>query len=74
MSDNQLWCNVVRVLAIAFVCVIVSMASCSMNRQYQVRAMVEKNGVDPLDAACALPSDSTPQAMCILRASRKEAK
>lgn len=59
--------KIVRIIAIAFVCVVVSVAGCTAHSNKIIRDMVDK-GVNPMDASCAIGDSS--KTFCTLRASK----
>lgn len=58
MNDNEFWVSIWKVIAVTFIAVIVSgVTSCQMTNS-RITEMV-KAGADPIDAMCAVSSEST---------------
>ena len=68
MSENEMWTIIWKCVVTILCVLIVSAASCTANRHYQTRILVESGKVDGLGAKCALDSDSG--AVCLNMAVR----
>lgn len=70
MDDNQFWLQFIRVSGFVLCVLIVSLASCTANRHYQTRALVENAKVNPIDAKCAIEGETLLLAPCVIRAGK----
>jgi len=69
-DDIKLWLGFWKIVVIAASAVAISMASCTANRHYQTRVLLESGKVDPVSATCAMLSDIQNSALCILRGAK----
>jgi hypothetical protein len=70
MNENQFWVAIWRVIGAVVVAVTISIGSCTANRHYQTRMLIENTGVDPIGAKCAIEGDTDNMSVCIQRAGR----
>lgn len=70
MNENQFWIAMWKVAGAVVVMMTVSIGSCTANRHYQTRMLIEKTGVDPIGAKCAIEGDTASLPVCIQRAGR----
>ena len=74
MNENQFWIKVVKTIGTVICVLCLSMTGCTVNRHYQTRVLIENAKVDPIEARCALDSDSLGYTACVMIASKKESK
>lgn len=74
MDDNQYWISVFKLIGAVLCVFILSMTGCTVNKQYQIRTLIENAKVDPIDAKCALDGDALGYTACIMLAAKKETK
>jgi len=70
MNENQFWIAVWKILGTVAVAMTVSLGSCTANRHYQTRLLIENTGVDPIGAKCAMEGETGSLPVCIQRAGR----
>lgn len=70
MDENQFWIAIWKVIGAVVVMMTVSIGSCTANRHYQTRLLIENTGVDPIGAKCAIEGDTDNMSVCIQRAGR----
>lgn len=70
MDENQFWVAIWKVTCAVVVVMTVSIGSCTANRHYQTRMLIENTGVDPIGAKCAIEGDTGNMPVCIQRAGR----
>ncbi len=70
MNENQFWIAIWKVIGAVVVMTTISIGSCTANRHYQTRLLIENAGVDPIGAKCALEGDTASLPVCIQRAGR----
>lgn len=70
MDENQFWVAVWKVTGVIVVAMTVSIGSCTANRHYQTRLLIENTGTDPIGAKCAIEGDTGNMPVCIQRAGR----
>ena len=70
MDENQFWYGFLKIAGLVLCILIVSLSSCTANRQYQTRMLIENAKVNPLDAKCAIEGESLQYAPCIIRAQK----
>jgi hypothetical protein len=70
MNENQFWVATWKVIGWVVVAMTVSIGSCTANRHYQTRLLIENTGVDPIGAKCAIEGDTGSMSICIQRAAR----
>lgn len=67
MDENQFWIAIWKVIGAVVVAMTVSMGSCTANRHYQTRLLIENTGVDPIGAKCAIEGDTGNMPVCMLQ-------
>ena len=70
MDENQFWVVVWKILGAVVVAMTVAIGSCTANRHYQTRLLIENAGVDPIGAKCAIAGETSTAPVCIQRAAR----
>jgi hypothetical protein len=70
MEETTFWYLIWKLVAIVICTLVISMASCTANRHYQTRALIENANVDPIEAHCALNSDTLRDSACIVRSTK----
>jgi hypothetical protein len=70
MNENQFWIALWKIVGAVVVVMTVSIGSCTANRHYQTRMLIENTGVDPIGAKCAIAGESGHSPICIQRAGR----
>jgi hypothetical protein len=70
MNDNQFWLATWKIIGAVVVAMTVAIGSCTANRHYQTRMLIENTGVDPIGAKCAIEGDTGNMPVCIQRAGR----
>lgn len=70
MNENEFWIAIWKVIGAVVVAMTVSIGSCTANRHYQTRLLIENTGVDPIGATCAFEGGSSSTPVCIQRAAR----
>jgi hypothetical protein len=70
MDENQFWVTTWKIIGAVVVAMTVSMGSCTANRHYQTRLLIENTGVDPIGAKCAIEGEGDNSSVCIQRAGR----
>ena len=69
MDDNVFWLKVMKAAFIAVCFITVTIGSCTANRHYQIRTLVQ-SGVDPISAKCAIEGEISQAPICIQRAAK----
>jgi len=70
MDENKFWISLWKISATFLCVVVVVVAGCTANRQYQTRMLVENAKVSPIEANCALEADSLKTTACIMLVSK----
>jgi hypothetical protein len=68
MNDNDFFLGIWRTAGAVLCVIAISIAGCNGNRQYQTRLLIENAKIDPIEAKCALESDTLGSTACILKA------
>lgn len=69
MEDNKFWLSIWRTIAIVVCIAVISVTSCSINRQVLVSNAIEA-GKDPISVKCALETNTALEPACVLKASK----
>lgn len=64
--DATIW----KVCGSIVVALILSVTGCTANRHYQIRALIENTGVDPIAAKCAIEGEVTQAPLCMASVSK----
>lgn len=72
MDESQFWIRLWKIIGLVLCVLIVSVSSCTANRQYQTRVLIENAKVNPIDAKCAIEGENLQSAPCIIRALEKQ--
>ena len=68
MDDNDLYALMWKLIALFSCVVVLTVGSCTVNQQYQVRALIETTGIDPISAGCAIYKMKNGSETCAMRA------